>query len=199
MVAASGTIDRWLAGTLTLGNGKPITGWSAFPARATVRNVPLVYNETLLECSSTELAQAPEGSIIICDATTGSTDFFRAMRNLPSSNVRAAIIIADDPRIFRSNLFPFPGVVITPTQGRELISYASNRSEPRASIDLQQTILGKEPRTAPALSEDSSRCPAVSYEDILKPDLMAPGVSILAAQYPHTTGPRIGNKIYFVH
>ncbi|KAL0392085.1 UNVERIFIED_CONTAM: Subtilisin-like protease SBT3 [Sesamum radiatum] len=143
VVVTSGTVDRWLAGSLTLGNGKVITGWTTFPARASVRNLPLVYNETLSECSSAELLSgAPE------------------------------------------------------QKAREVINYASRSSAPRATIDFQQTILGTEPRAAPALSDDASRGPGRSYDGILKPDLMAPGVSILAAYYPHATGPRIGNNIF---
>ncbi|KAK4406670.1 Subtilisin-like protease SBT3 [Sesamum angolense] len=118
------------------------------------------------------------------------------MNNLPQSNVRAAILIAEEPPIFRFNSFPFPGVVITPTEAREVINYASRSSAPRATIDFQQTILGTEPRERPALSDDASRGPGRSYDGILKPDLMAPGVSILAAYYPHATGPRIGNNIF---
>ncbi|KAL0432538.1 UNVERIFIED_CONTAM: Subtilisin-like protease SBT3 [Sesamum latifolium] len=197
VVVTSGTVDRWLAGTLTLGNGKVITGWTTFPARASVRNLPLVYNETLSECSSAELLSgAPEQSIIVCNLTIGNADFSSAMNILPQSNVRAAILIAEEPPIFRFNLFPFPGVVITPAEAREVINYASRSSAPRATIDFQQTILGTEPRAAPALSDDASRGPGRSYDGILKPDLMAPGVSILAAYYPDATGPRIGNNIF---
>ncbi|KAI3460196.1 hypothetical protein Pfo_016859 [Paulownia fortunei] len=197
VVVASGTVDRWLAGTLTLGNGKTITGWSTFPARATVRNLPLIFNETLSACSSTELlAEAPSQSIIVCNLTIGNTDFDSAMSYLPQSNVRAAIIIAEDPSVFRFNSFPFPGVVISPAEAREVSNYASNGAAPTASIDFQQTVLGTQPRAAPALSDDSSRGPGLSYEGILKPDIMAPGVSILAAYYPHAIGPRIGNNIF---
>ncbi|KAI3460198.1 hypothetical protein Pfo_016861 [Paulownia fortunei] len=197
VVVASGTVDRWFAGTLTMGNGKTITGWSTFPARATVRNLPLFYNETLSACSSTELlAEAPDQSIIICNVTIGNTDFDSVMRYLPQSNVRAAIIIAEDPSIFRFNSFPFPGVVISPAEAGEVTNYASNSSAPRASIDFQHTVLGTEPRAAPALSDDSSRGPARSYQGILKPDIMAPGVLILAAYNPHTFGPIIGKNIF---
>ncbi|PIN26154.1 Tripeptidyl-peptidase II [Handroanthus impetiginosus] len=157
VVVTSGTIDRWLAGTLTLGNGKIITGWSTYPARATVRNLPLVYNKTLSACNST-------------------------------------IIIAEDPSIFRSNSFPHPGVVITPMEAREVIDYASNGHEPRATIDFQETVIGTKPRAAPALSDSASRGPGRSYDGILKPDLLAPGVLILAAYNPQITGTRIGNK-----
>ncbi|GFP83489.1 subtilisin-like protease [Phtheirospermum japonicum] len=197
VVVASGTVDRWLAGTLTLGNGKTITGWTTFPARATVRNLPLVYNETLSTCDSTELlAEAPDQSIVVCNLSLSNTDFDGVMGYLPNSNVRAAIVIANEPSIFRSNLFPFPGVVIRPAEAQVVTEYVSNSNAPTATIDFQQTILGTGPRAAPALSDSSSRGPGRSYEGILKPDLMAPGVSILAAHYPYATGPRIGNNIY---
>ncbi|KAK6115945.1 hypothetical protein DH2020_008214 [Rehmannia glutinosa] len=196
VVVASGTIDRWLAGILTLGNRKTITGWTTFPARATIRNLPLVYNETLSVCDSSELlAQAPAQSIIVCNLTISNTDFDGVMSYLPNSNVRAAIVIAEDPRIFRFNLFPFPGVVISPTEARELTNYVSNSDAPTATIDFQQTILGTEPRAARPYQ--TIRLEALDgYEGILKPDLMAPGVSILAAHYPHAIGPRIGNNIF---
>ncbi|KAK6130850.1 hypothetical protein DH2020_035406 [Rehmannia glutinosa] len=92
VVVASGTVDRWLAGTLTLGNRKTITGWTTFPARAIIRNLPLVYNETLSACDSSELlAQAPDLTIIVCNLTISNTDFQDVMSYLPNSNVRAAI------------------------------------------------------------------------------------------------------------
>ncbi|KAH6781089.1 hypothetical protein C2S52_012326 [Perilla frutescens var. hirtella] len=197
VIVAAGTVDRWFAGTLTLGNGKKITGWTTFPARAVVRNVALVYNETSSGCTSPELAEAPDNSIIICNTTIGNTDFDTIMGGLSDSNARAVIVIAEDTRIFRFNTFPYPGVVITPAEGEEVVNYALNSGSdsPTASIVFQQTIIGKEPRAAPALSDDSSRGPARSYEAILKPDLMAPGVAILAAFNPQITATTIGPNI----
>ncbi|KAH6831636.1 hypothetical protein C2S53_009111 [Perilla frutescens var. hirtella] len=196
-VVASGTIDRWFTGTLTLGNGKTITGWTMFPARAVVRNLPLVYNETLSACSSSELlAEAPDQSIIICNITDESTSFFSLMNDLSRSNVRAAIIISQDTGILRSTSFPHPGVVITPSEAQVVISYASNSDTPTASIDFQQTIIGTEPRAAPALSASSSRGPGRNYRQILKPDIMAPGVLILAAYNPYTSVASIGSNIF---
>ncbi|KAK4428943.1 Subtilisin-like protease SBT3 [Sesamum alatum] len=195
-VVASGTVDRWFTGRLTLGNGKTITGWSMFPARALVRNLPLVYNETLSACNSTELlAEAPDRSIIVCNITDESASFFILMSDLSRSNVAAAVIVSEDTSILRSTSFRYPGVVITPSEARVVIDYASNSDTPTATIDFQQTVLGTEPRAAPALSGSSSRGPARSYPGILKPDIMAPGVLILAAYNPHSFGPGIGNNI----
>ncbi|KAL3839292.1 hypothetical protein ACJIZ3_023883 [Penstemon smallii] len=196
-VVASGTVDRWFSGTLTLGNGRKITGWTMFPARATVRDLSIVYNETLSACNSTDLlAETPDQSIIICNITDETIGFLSLNHYLSQSNVRAAIIISEDTRILRSNLFPNPGVVITPAQAREVIRYASNNDNPRGSIDFQQTILGIEPRAAPALSDFSSRGPGRSYPGILKPDIMAPGGLILAAYRPFTSRARIGNNVF---
>ncbi|KAL8487573.1 hypothetical protein ACS0TY_023583 [Phlomoides rotata] len=196
VVVASGTVDRWFGGTVTLGNGKSIRGWTMFPARAAVRNLPLVYNLTLSACNSAELlGQSPSDSIIICNLPADDELFtlFDLMNFLSASNVRAAIIVSDDTSILRSTSFRFPGAVITTEEAIEVIRYASNGGSPTASIDFQQTFVGEEKRAAPALSGSSSRGPALSYDRILKPDIMAPGVLILAAFNPIVNGPRIGN------
>ncbi|KAL7117038.1 hypothetical protein ACP275_03G046000 [Erythranthe tilingii] len=199
IVVASGTIDRWFAGKLTLGgSGKTITGWTMFPARAAVRNSPLIYNRTLSACNSGELlAEAPFQSIIICNITDESTSFFSLMNDLTqSTNIRAAIIISDNAAILRSTSFPFPGVVITPNQAKEVVKYATSTGSPQASLDFLQTTIGPEPRSAPALSGSSSRGPARSYPGILKPDVTAPGVLILAAYNPYTSTASVGNNIF---
>ncbi|KAK6115946.1 hypothetical protein DH2020_008215 [Rehmannia glutinosa] len=197
VVVASGTVDRWFAGTLTLGNGKTITGYTTFPARASIRNLPIVYNETLSPCNSSDLVvDALAQIIIVCNLTMVNTYYDSTMNYLPLSNARAAIIVAEDFSILRSTLFPFPGVVITPTEARVVTDYLSNSSTPTATIEFQQTILGTEPRAAPALSDHSSKGPGRNYELILKPDIMAPGVLILAAYSPNALGPRIGHNIF---
>ncbi|KAK4490375.1 hypothetical protein RD792_001051 [Penstemon davidsonii] len=195
VIVASGTVDRWFSGILTLGTGLTITGWTMFPARATVRNLPLIYNETLSACNSTELlADVPDDSIIICVNSFETPEFSDQMGYVSESNARAAIFISEDTSILRSTSFPFPGVVITPKEAQNVIKYASNSSQPTASITFRHTILGPEPRPAPAVSASSSRGPSRSYPGILKPDIMAPGVLILAAYNPEVSVAYIGSN-----
>ncbi|PIN03737.1 Tripeptidyl-peptidase II [Handroanthus impetiginosus] len=195
VIVASGTVDRWFAGVLTLGHGVTITGWTMFLARATVRNLPLYYNKTLSACDSAELlAEAPSG-IIICVQNSEFPEFSDQIRYVSESNALAAVFISDDTSILRSTSFPYPGVVITPKEGKTVIRYASNSLAPTASISFQQTIIGKQPRPAPAVSASSSRGPARSYPGILKPDIMAPGVLILAAYNPYVSVANIGSNI----
>ncbi|KAL0438758.1 UNVERIFIED_CONTAM: Subtilisin-like protease SBT3 [Sesamum latifolium] len=195
VIAASGTVDRWFAGILTLGNGLTITGWTMFPARATVRNLPFYYNKTLSACNSTELLADAPSAIIVCVQSFDTAEFSDQISYISQSNALAAIFISEDTSILRFTSFPYPGVVITPKEGKTVIRYASNSSEPTASINFQQTILGKEPRPAPAVSASSSRGPARSYPGILKPDIMAPGVLILAAYNPYASVANIGSNI----
>ncbi|XP_047976184.1 subtilisin-like protease SBT3 [Salvia hispanica] len=182
VVVAASTIDRWFAGTLTLGNGKTLIGWTRFPARARVRDLPLIYNQTLYSnCQSDSLlAEAPSPGIIVCDFT----EFFSSIGDRTGPVIRPAVIVSQDLTVFRFVSFPYPEIVIAPAQARDLINYATNTSSPTATIEFQQTILGPGPRAAPLLSDDSSRGPARSYERVLKPDIMAPGVMILAAFNP---------------
>ncbi|KAF6135848.1 hypothetical protein GIB67_028167 [Kingdonia uniflora] len=51
-------------GTLTLGNGKTIIGWSLFPGRALL-NASLVYNETLTRCNSPALLSEYANNAIV--------------------------------------------------------------------------------------------------------------------------------------
>ncbi|KAL0360861.1 UNVERIFIED_CONTAM: Subtilisin-like protease SBT3 [Sesamum radiatum] len=196
-VVAAGTVDRWFAGTLTLGNGKTITGWSMLPAKAIVRDFPVVYNETLSACNSTELlAEAPHSSIIICNLTDDPYSFLFLMNDLATTYIPGVIAISEDPSIFESSTnFRHPAVIITPSEAREVIHYATNSDTPTATIDFQQTVLGTEPRAAPALASFSSRGPGRGYPGILKPDIMAPGVLVLAAHSPYASRASIGNNI----
>lgn len=50
LTVAAASIDRWFASTLTIGKGLAITGWSMFPARTVVDDIPLLHNKILSAC-----------------------------------------------------------------------------------------------------------------------------------------------------
>ncbi|XP_051139017.1 subtilisin-like protease SBT3 [Andrographis paniculata] len=193
VVVAAGTIDRWLAGTVSLGNGRIITGWTLFPGRAIVRNIRLVYNESFSSCS-TQGSQINQSSrILVCTLSDIEFDSVKTVTMDPSvPYVDARIVITQDVTELRSFTYQRPGVIITPSEGREVIEYIKSSDNPTASIDFQQTVIGAEPRAAPAVADFSSRGPARSYPGVLKPDIMAPGVLILAADNPDSLRAQIG-------
>ncbi|KAI8016653.1 Subtilisin-like protease SBT3 [Camellia lanceoleosa] len=184
-VAAS-SIDRSFAGTVTLGNGLTITGWSVFPASALVEKLPLFYNKTVAFCNSTELLAQVASSIIICE-DIGDVSY--QLQLVSIFNVRAAIFISDE--IFETSAnFPWPGVVISTKDGHAVIKYAKTKHNPWASMKFKQTVLGTKP--APVVASYSSRGPSRTYTGLLKPDLMAPGSQVLAAWIPIVSSATIG-------
>ncbi|XP_060217392.1 subtilisin-like protease SBT3 [Lycium barbarum] len=193
LCVASGHTDRTFAGTLTLGNGLKIRGWSLFPARGLVKDSTVIYNKTLSDCSSEELlsqVEGPERTIIICD---DNGDFSDQMRIVTRARLNAAIFISQDPGVFRSATFPNPGVVINKKEGKQVINYVKNSVAPTASITFQETYLDVKP--APVVAASSARGPSRSYLGISKPDILAPGVLILAAYPPNVLATTIGANI----
>ncbi|XAR64852.1 Tripeptidyl-peptidase II, partial [Bertholletia excelsa] len=191
LTVAAGSIDRSFAGTLRMGNGLSITGWSVFPARASVYNLPLIYNMTLSPCNSSELLLTAPHGILICDDSTAFSDQITLISEL--SNTPAAVFTADDPEIFESSDFRYPGVIISPKDAVGLIKYAKNNDEATATIDFQQTVVGTKP--APAVASYTSRGPSMSSPGILKPDVMAPGTLVLASYIPDSPAAVIGSNI----
>ncbi|XP_057507209.1 subtilisin-like protease SBT3 [Actinidia eriantha] len=187
LTVAAGSVDRSFAGTLTLGNGVTIIGWTTFPASGFIKNLSLNYNKTISPCNSTELlSKAPYG-ILICD------DYQTRFTVIDESDILAVITVGSEPKQFESNSFPFPGIIISPKDAPTVIKYASSSESATASIKFQQTILGKKP--APVVSTYTSRGPSPSYPGILKPDVMAPGSLILASWSPESYVTNIGSNI----
>ncbi|KAI8562752.1 hypothetical protein RHMOL_Rhmol03G0059800 [Rhododendron molle] len=186
----AGSVDRWFSGTLTLGNGLTINGWSMLPARAIVKDVELYYNESMSPCESTDLFDSLNtGSrIVICENKQQTEVYFdmNSIANSAARSVAAAIFESHwpltDDHYFESRNFPFPGVVISSEDMKSVIEYAKLGFTSRASISFQETAVGT--TRAPAVASYTSRGPSRSYPGILKPDIMAPGTLVLASWSP---------------
>ncbi|KAK6116259.1 hypothetical protein DH2020_050001 [Rehmannia glutinosa] len=107
---AAGSIDRFFAGSLTLGNGLTITGWTMFPGSALVSDLPLIYNKTLSSCNSSEILSTVGYGIVICENGFISNQMYE----ISKSNAPAAIFISDDPETFEFSDFICPGVGQSP-------------------------------------------------------------------------------------
>ncbi|KAL9224151.1 hypothetical protein vseg_000215 [Gypsophila vaccaria] len=192
LTVGASTIDRQFAGTLSLGNGKTIVGWSLFPASAVIQNTPLKYEPTLAFCnSSTHLTEAASNKIVICDDMDATLDQMYAVAN---SNVAAAIFISQYPENNEVGGLQWPGIVINSKDGNSIVNYAKKyKDNASGSMKFQQTFVGSTP--APAATFYTSRGPSTSYPGVLKPDVIAPGNLVLAAFVPNVEAARIGNGI----
>ncbi|KAK7340330.1 hypothetical protein VNO77_21032 [Canavalia gladiata] len=199
LTVAAGTIDRAF-GTLILGNGQTIVGWTLFPANAIVENLPLGYNKTISACNSTKLlSEVATSGIILCDSTSYLDLIFDQRGYVNDANLLGAVFISP----IANEIVPVrsPNIAISTQDGPSVINYAKSHKKPTASIKFQQTFVGIKP--APVAASYSSRGPSPSYPGILKPDIMAPGISVLAAVPPYIPNARIGdnvllNSVYYV-
>ncbi|XP_068661902.1 subtilisin-like protease SBT3 [Aristolochia californica] len=193
LTVGAGTVDRDFGGTITLGNGETINGWSLFPANAMLLDVPLVYNRSLASCTSRQSLSPAQDMIVICES---SDDIYGQIYTVLSSAVAGAIFISNDSLFLETGEMPLPGIVINPSDGIKLIRYTKNSVTPKVSIKFLQTFLRTKP--APTVAPFSSRGPSERFPNVLKPDLIAPGAGILAAWASNLYTAKIGSSLYLL-
>ncbi|CAJ1821712.1 unnamed protein product [Sphenostylis stenocarpa] len=193
LTVAAGTIDRRF-GTLILGNGQIIGGWTLFPVNALAENLPLIYNKNISACNSVKLlsTMAKEG-IIICDLLPDPELSFKQMWVVDEASLSGAVFFLDGSLLNVAGTGRSPSIVIGAQDAPSVINYAISHRKPTATIKFQQTFLGIKP--APAVDGYSSRGPSPSYPGVLKPDIMAPGSNVLAAFNPHIPAAKIGTNV----
>ncbi|KAK9129119.1 hypothetical protein Sjap_009606 [Stephania japonica] len=95
-----------------------------------------------------------------------------------------AIITTDLAKFLRPDDFFYPLVTISPSDGEKVEEYLAKTRQPTVDIKFQVTNLG------PNLHH---KWPARQSPWILKPDILAPGVEILAAWVPNRGFTPLGN------
>ncbi|KAG6484760.1 hypothetical protein ZIOFF_053285 [Zingiber officinale] len=88
------------------------------------------------------------------------------------------ILCSDDTELDFSYSFPRPTILLSTADGLKLKHYINNTENPVANIHKSEQVF--DPR-APLVASFSSRGPNLVTRDILKPDIIAPGIDILAA------------------
>ncbi|CAN4109631.1 unnamed protein product [Withania somnifera] len=194
---ASCNTNRSFSGTLLLRNGLNITGFSLFPVKSIIKDLPVIYNEkSISSCgSSNPLSEIPnvERSIMICYSTTIEVEEQMAIISISKSGFGGAIYIYDDPYVLTSNFFPNPGAVISTKEGKQVIDYATKSVRPKGSISFQATHIDVKP--AQVVLTFSSKGPSRSYQRVAKKDIMAPGELILAAWPSNVSAATIGTSM----
>ncbi|PHT96118.1 hypothetical protein T459_04000 [Capsicum annuum] len=72
-----------------------------------------------------------------------------------------------------------PALDVTYANGMKILAYMNSTKEPVARITFQGMIIGD--KNAPTVASFSSRGPSTASPGILKPDIIGPGINILAA------------------
>ncbi|XP_049400014.1 subtilisin-like protease [Solanum stenotomum] len=176
LTVGASTTDRKISAVAVLGNGAEYEGESAFqPTNFSRKLLPLVNGE---DCES--LFSSLKGKIVLCD-TSGYTS-----RNEKGGNVKkvdgAGMILMNEKYRGSTTFSEYDAVPTTQVSykdGQEIIHYMKSTSTPVAMITFKGTKIGD--KHAPTVAYFSSRGPFVKSQGILKPDIIGPGVNILAA------------------
>ncbi|XP_027345302.1 subtilisin-like protease SBT4.3 [Abrus precatorius] len=179
------TIDRQFISKVILGNGKTLTGKSINTVMSNGTKSPIAKQnggsktcEKLIAddcyCLDSDLVK---GKVVLCGKNTNGA--FVAYDN---GAIGAIIKLSSENDIVY--VTPVPSVGLNSDDYALVESYKSSTRDPKLEILKGETIVD---HTAPIMADFSSRGPNAIVPEILKPDVTAPGVEILAAYSPIAT------------
>ncbi|KAG2545692.1 hypothetical protein PVAP13_9KG226238 [Panicum virgatum] len=183
----AGTIDRDFPAYVALGNGKNYTGVSLYSGKPLPTTpVPLIYAGNASNSSMGQLCMSgslvPEkvaGKIVLCDRGTNA----RVQKGFIVKDAGGAGMILANTAANGEELVAdahiLPGSGVGEKAGNAIRDYAMSDPKATASIVFAGTKVGIQP--SPVVAAFSSRGPNTVTPSVLKPDIIAPGVNILAA------------------
>ncbi|KAJ9176502.1 hypothetical protein P3X46_011809 [Hevea brasiliensis] len=188
------TLDRKFPAIVRLGNGQFLYGESMYPGNQfsnTAKELELVYvthRDAGSEfCFRGSLPRAEvRGKMVVCDrGVNGRAEKSQAVKESGG----AAMILANTEINLEEDsvdVHVLPATLIGFAESVSLKAYINSTSKPKAQIIFGGTVIGKS--RAPAVAQFSARGPSLTNPSILKPDIIAPGVNIIAA-WPQNLGP----------
>ncbi|CAI0413529.1 unnamed protein product [Linum tenue] len=187
LTVGASTIDREIRATVTLGNNVELHGQSLFqPTNFHPKQLPIVdpstYSASAAFCWEGSLKNIDvKGKIVICQVV--STALITAQGQEVKDNGGAGVILinrAEDGDTTSPEPHVLPASNLGYKDGLRVLDYLNSTSSPTAAISFQGTLIGKS-KIAPQVASFSSRGPNLQSPGILKPDIIGPGVNILAA------------------
>ncbi|XP_026430832.1 subtilisin-like protease SBT1.4 [Papaver somniferum] len=190
------TIDREFPADVILGDGQVLPGASLYSGDATPDDtyMQVVYaagdhpqSRYCVEGSLDSTAVA--GKIVICDVGgISGEDKGTFIKNVGGAGM---ILIGNGEELI-AEPYPVPAAIVSRTSGDKIIEYLNKHSHgqnPSATIKFRGTAIGSSSSPAPKVAFFSSRGPNRITPEILKPDVIAPGVEILAANTGYGADP----------
>ncbi|KAG8382308.1 hypothetical protein BUALT_Bualt05G0063400 [Buddleja alternifolia] len=179
LTVAASTIDRKFVARMELGNGQIFTGitintfdlngtsypliWGGDAANYTAGSSPDIARFCLTGAMSSDIVA---GKIVFCEALWDGSGIL--MANGVGTIMADPLVVNPDDAFS----WPLPATLISPEDGRSVLEYI------KGSDDALKDAM------APTVVSFSSRGPSPITPDILKPDITAPGVDILAGWSP---------------
>ncbi|XP_013733786.2 subtilisin-like protease SBT4.8 [Brassica napus] len=155
LTVGASTTNREFLTKVVLQNGKTLSGRSVNTFDLKGKNYPLVYERSKVK-----------GEILVSRETV-------------SSETAVATIIEDDINVAIVSARPLSA--LSPDDFNFLVSYVNSTKSTQGTVLKTEAVFNQE---APKIASFSSRGPNTIAVDLLKPDITAPGVEILAAFSP---------------
>lgn len=184
------TLDRNFPGNVRLGNGKSFTGVSIYKGQMNLsaqKLYPVVYmgsNSTTPDPDSLCLEgtldrQKVQGKIVICDR--GISPRVQKGQVVKEAGGIGMILAntATNGEELVADCHLLPAVAVGEKEGNMIKRYAMTSPNATATMSFLGTKVGIKP--SPVVAAFSSRGPNILSLEVLKPDMVAPGVNILAA------------------
>jgi subtilisin family serine protease len=175
--------------TVQLGNGKTYVGasitagLSATPAvlSSAVGLSGADADEVRLCFAGTLDPAKAAGKVVVCDR--GSNARIEKGFEVQRAGGLGMIMVNTSPNSLNADIHPIPTVHVNDVDGAAIKAYVSSAAHPTAAI-LADVNTGSKTKV-PEVADFSSRGPSLTTGgDILKPDLAAPGVDVIAAVAP---------------
>ncbi|CAM0878296.1 unnamed protein product [Alopecurus aequalis] len=185
LTVGASTINRRFPADVVLGNGDTISGASLYvgpPLGAT--KIPLVYGRAVGSkfCEAGKLKPSlVTGKIVFCDLEGLNVAQGEAVKL--AGGVGAILTTTKEfGELVVGNPHTFPATTVTFAAAKKIKTYIRNSTtSPVATIVFHGTVIGGPTPPSPRMASFSSRGPNLLAPEILKPDVTAPGVEILAA------------------
>ncbi|GAB2234134.1 hypothetical protein Droror1_Dr00003371 [Drosera rotundifolia] len=197
ITVGASTMDRDFANYVELGNGKRVQGQSLAPKKLPAGNYPLI------SAADAAAPGVPVGFALLCEDGTLDPSKAKGKILVCLRGVTARVdkgeqcllagavgmVLANDVTTGNeliADAHLLPASHITYSDGIKVYSYINSTKKPTAYITYTVTEEGIKP--APFMAAFSSRGPNNITAEILKPDITAPGVSVIAA-FTEAQGP----------
>ncbi|KAG2654466.1 hypothetical protein PVAP13_1NG524600 [Panicum virgatum] len=184
ITVGASTINRWFPASVVLDNGKTFSGASLYAGTPLGEaKIPLVYGGDVGSafCEAEKLnTSLVAGKIVVCDPGVNARAAKGEAVKLAGG---AGAILASTENFGQQALATahiLPATAVTFAAAEKIKQYIRSNASPVATIVFQGTVVGRKP-SSPRMASFSSRGPNLRAPEILKPDITAPGVDILAA------------------
>eukprot|EP00250_Pteridium_aquilinum_P018887 c24226_g1_i1 orf=851-3208(+) len=190
LTVGASTLDRNFPATVMLSGNVSYTGTSLYTGdELRGAQLPLIYagnaglsggNASVSLCLSGMLDPAlVRGKIVVCDrGISARTAKGVVVKNAGGAGMILANTILNGEELIADS-YDLPALLVGYKDGVAIKDYIGSSQAPTATLVFTGTVLGVKP--APVMAAFSSRGPNALTPEILKPDVTAPGVNILAA------------------